>query len=445
MNKWIPGLDQLTGGAGEWRNWGRTASAFPSYVSRPGNIEDVVRTVERARERGGTVKALGAGHSFTEISAPRDVALAPDHQSGLVTVDVEAKRVTLRAGTRLYEVPALLEPYGLAMENLGDIDRQTLAGAISTGTHGTGLGFGGIATQVVGATLVSGTGEVVVVGEDDPRLKAVALGLGALGILVEVTLQCVDRFVLEATEAPLSLAETLGGFDERVHGVDHFEFYWFPGTAGTLTKTQTRRPGDHGRKPIGALRRFVDDTVVGTGALLAVCEAGRAVPALTPRLVSLATSLLSEHTEIDYSTNVLTTDRSVRFRETEWAVPLENTVAAFTELKAATEKHDWNLTFPVEVRVAAEDDLMLSTASGRRSGYIAAHRYVRDRPSDYFAEVERIMIEHGGRPHWGKMHTRTAEFFRAAYPRFDDFLAVRDELDPDRVFTNDHLDAVLGR
>lgn len=445
MNKWIPGLDQLTGKAGEWRNWARTASAFPSYVSRPATIEDVQRTVERARERGGTVKALGAGHSFTAISAPRDVALAPDHQGGLVTVDTSAKRVTLRAGTRLYDVPALLEPYGLAMRNLGDIDKQTLAGAISTGTHGTGLGFGGIATQVVGATLVSGTGEVVTVGEDDPRLPAVALGLGALGILVEVTLQCVDRFVLEATEAPMSLAETVDGFVERVRGVDHFEFFWFPGSKSTLTKSQIRRPGDYKRKPIGTVRRFLDDKVVGTGALLAVCEAGRAVPSLTPRLVSLATSMLSEHTEIDYSTNVLTTDRSVRFRETEWSVPLENTMPAFAALKAATERHDWNLTFPIEVRVAAADDLMLSTASGRQSGYIAAHRYVRDGPSDYFAEVERIMIEHGGRPHWGKMHTRTAEFFRGAYPRFDEFLAVRDELDPDRVFANDHLDAVLGR
>ncbi|WP_082756930.1 D-arabinono-1,4-lactone oxidase [Tsukamurella pulmonis] len=445
MNKWIPGLDQLTGKVGEWRNWGRTASAFPSYVSRPGSIEDVVRTVERARERGGTVKAVGAGHSFTAIAAPRDVALAPDHQGGLVTVDVAAKRVTLRAGTHLHEVPALLEPYGLAMANLGDIDRQTVAGAISTGTHGTGLAFGGIATQVVGATLVSGTGEVVTVGENDPRLQAVALGLGALGILVEVTLQCVDRFVLEATEAPLSLAETVDGFDERVRGVDHFEFFWFPGSDRTLTKSQIRRPGDYKRKPIGTVRRFVDDTVVGTGALLAVCEVGRAVPALTPRLVSLATSMLSEHTETDYSANVLTTERAVRFRETEWAVPLENTMAAFGELKAATDKRDWNLTFPIEVRVAAADDLMLSTASGRQSGYIAAHRYVRDAPSDYFDEVERIMIEHGGRPHWGKMHTRTAEFFRTAYPRFDEFLAVRDELDPDRVFANDHLDAVLGR
>ncbi|WP_040768929.1 D-arabinono-1,4-lactone oxidase [Tsukamurella sp. 1534] len=441
----MPGLDELTGRVGEWRNWGRTAVATPSYVSRPGSIENVVRTVERARERGGTVKALGAGHSFTAISAPRDVAISPQHLGGLVTVDVDRKRVTLRAGTRLYEVPALLEPYGLAMENLGDIDKQTIAGAISTGTHGTGLGFGGIATQVVGATLVSGTGDVVTIGEDDPRLAAVALGLGALGVLVEVTVQCVDRFVLENTEHRVPLAETVEGFISTVRERDHFEFFWFPGTDVALTKTLTRHPGDHKRAPVGAVRRFVDDGLIGNGALLAVCELGRAVPSLTPRLLSLATSVAGERKATDYSADVFATDRGVRFRETEWAVPLENTMSAFAAVRELTESRDWNLTFPIEVRTAAADDLMLSTASGRDVGYIAAHRYYRDKDREFFGEVERIMIDHDGRPHWGKMHTRTADYFRAAYPRFGEFLAVRDELDPDRVFANDYLDAVLGR
>ncbi|GAB3127963.1 D-arabinono-1,4-lactone oxidase [Tsukamurella serpentis] len=445
MNKWIPGLDELTGRPGQWRNWGRTASAFPSYVSRPASIEAVVRTIERARERGGTVKALGAGHSFTAISQPRDVALAPDHQSGLVSVDVERKRVTLRAGTRLHELPAILEPYGLAMENLGDIDRQTIAGAVSTGTHGTGLRFGGIATQVVGATVVTGTGAVLTVDEHDPRLQALALGLGALGVLVEVTLQCVDRFVLELVERPVPLARTLDEFGDTVRVQDHYEFFWFPGTEVTLTKTTTRHPGDHPRKPLGGARRFFEDRLIGNGALLAMCEVNRIAPPLAARMVDLATSLTGERTVVDYSTNVYTTERSVRFRETEWAVPLENTMAAFGEVRAAIAASDWDVAFPVEVRTARADDLMVSTASGREVGYIAAHQYVRDAPCDYFAEFERIMIDHGGRPHWGKMHTRTADFFAAAYPRFGEFRALRDVLDPDRVFANDYLDAVLGR
>lgn len=444
MNTWIPGIDELTGKPGQWRNWGRTVTARPSYVSRPGTIENVVKAIERARERGGTVKPVGAGHSFTAVAAPRDVAIAPDHQGGLETVDVERKRVTLRAGTRLFDVPGLLEPYALAMPNLGDIDRQTIAGAISTGTHGTGLGFGGVATQVVGATLVSGTGEIIRIGEDDPRLKAVALGIGALGVLVEVTVQCVDRFVLEAVESSAPLAETTEGFLETVRSADHFEFFWFPGTDIAVTKTTTRRPGDYKRRPLNPVRRFVDDQLVGNGALLGMCELGRARPGLTPRLVNIAAGLMGNRTVIDYSADVFTTERSVRFRETEWAVPLENTMDAFAALKAEIAQRDWNITFPIEVRAAAADDLLLSTASGRESGYIAAHRYVRDPEDDYFAEVERIMIDHGGRPHWGKMHTRTADFFRRAYPRFGDFLAVRDELDPDRVFANDYLDAVLG-
>ncbi|GAA4388240.1 D-arabinono-1,4-lactone oxidase [Tsukamurella soli] len=443
--RWLPSLEQLTARGGEWRNWGRTQSAFPSYTARPGTIAEVAAAVRRAAERGGTLKALGAGHSFTAVSAPRDVALSPEHLRGLVAVDAGAKRVTLRAGTRLFEVPAILAPHGLAMPNLGDIDRQTVAGAISTGTHGTGLAFGGLATQVVGATLVDGAGDVITVGDGDPRLAGVALGLGALGVLVEVTLQCVEAFVLDALEAPQPLDEVIDGFLDTVRATDHYEFYWFPGTDVALTKTNTRHPGSHRTEPLSPAKRLIDDRVVGNEALRAMSELGRAVPAFTPGLVRFAAGATGNRRFSDVSTGVFTTRRTVRFRESEWAVPLAQTMDAFAALRSLVAQHDWNITFPIEVRAAAADELMLSTAAGRESGYIAVHRYYRDADTEYFREVEALMLSFGGRPHWGKMHTRDADFFRAAYPRFGEFLALREQFDPHRVFANDYLDSVLGK
>ncbi len=445
MTRWLPPLEQLTGRAGEWRNWGRTQSAQPQYTARPGTIDEVAAVVRRAVERGGTVKALGSGHSFTGVSRPRDVALSPENLRGLIAVDAGTKRVTLRAGTRLFEVPALLAPHSLAMPNLGDIDRQTVAGAISTGTHGTGLAFGGLATQVVGATLVDGTGSVITIGDDDPRLPGVALGLGALGVLVEVTLQCVDAFVLDALEVPLPLDEVTGGFLETVRSTDHHEFYWFPGTDVALTKTNTRHPASYRTRPLSPARRLIDDRIVGNEALRAMCELGRAVPGVTPGLVRFAAGATGDRRFSDVSTGVFTTRRTVRFRESEWAVPLDRTMEAFDALRALVTEHDWNITFPIEVRAAAADDLMLSTAGGRESGYIAVHRYYRDTDTDYFRETEQLMLSFGGRPHWGKMHTREAPFFREAYPRFGEFLSLRDTLDPHRVFANDYLEAVLGQ
>ncbi|WP_420795431.1 D-arabinono-1,4-lactone oxidase [Gordonia polyisoprenivorans] len=430
-----------------WRNWGGTAQCTPDAVHSPARIDDVVALVERAAQTHSTVKAVGAGHSFSPI------AVAPQHQldmsglRGLVDVDVAARRVTLRAGTHLHELPALLGEHGLAMTNLGDVDRQTISGATSTGTHGTGIAFGGISTQIVGATLVSGTGEVVTVSEDDPDLAAVALGLGALGILVDLTMQCVPAFSIRAEEYPLDADDAIDGFLERVETQDHHEFYWFPHTNCALAKTNTRLDGLVEPSGTGAVRRYIDDEILSNRVYGAVCALGSRLPAVVPAMSQLSGRVLSARTFTDRSDTVFVSSRTVRFREMEYAVPLEATPSALHELRKMIDRKRYRVSFPVEVRAAAGDDLMLSTASGGPRGYIAVHRYHHDDPADsaaYFADAEAIMTAHGGRPHWGKMHTRDAEYLRSVYPRFDEFLAVRDRFDPDRVFTNPYLHQVLG-
>lgn len=429
-----------------WRNWARTEKSRPVLEVAPRTIEQVVLAVQRARETGHAVKPIGASHSFTAIGATDGVRLSMEGLRGLVDVDLERGRVTLWAGTHLWELPSILDPLGLALENMGDIDRQTISGATSTGTHGTGLGLGGLSTRIVGATLVAGTGEIIDIDEDQSAelLPAVALGLGALGVLLTVTIQCVPSFLLHAVEAPAPYEEVLENYVELNRAADHFEFYWFPHTESTRTKTNTRLPIESGANPLGKVSRFVDEEVVNNAMLAAVVGFERFVPSTTPSINRAIESISSSRDYCDVSHRVFVTNRRVRFREMEYALPFETVPTALRELRDLIERKDYRISFPVEVRAAAADDLLLSTAHGRESGYIAVHRYSRDPDHEYFREAEAVLKAHDGRPHWGKMHTRDAESLRQTYPKFDEFLAIRNRLDPDRVFANPYLDRVLG-
>ena len=436
----------MTASGGVWRNWGRSESIRPQRVERPASAEAVQRAVAAAAKQGMRVKAIGAGHSFTGIAAAPGVQLDLEALSGVLDVDLERGRVRLAAGTHLHQLPRLLRPYGLALENMGDIDRQTIAGATSTGTHGTGGSFGGLATQIVGVTLVTGTGEVLTIDETQNAelLPAARLGLGALGVIVDLTIQCVPAYLLKAVERPEPLQQVLEGYLERSASEDHFEFYWFPHTETGLTKTNTRLPLTEARAPLSAMGRWVDDELLANGVYRGVCALGTVVPAIVPPFSRLAQKLTGNRDFTDRSPEVFVTNRTVRFREMEYALPRAAVPDALAEVKALIERNGWRISFPVEVRSAAADDNWLSTAYGRESGYIAVHRYYREDPTAYFTAVERIMMAHDGRPHWGKMHFRDAASLRETYPRFDDFLAVRDRLDPARLFTNAYHTRVLG-
>jgi L-gulono-1,4-lactone dehydrogenase len=280
--------------------------------------------------------------------------------------------------------------------------------------------------------------------ENADLLPAVALGLGALGILVEVTLQCVPAFLLHAVERPEDLGEVLEALDARVAASDHFEFYWFPHTDRAMTKTNTRLPESAVRHPLPRVGKWVDDVVVGNVLHQVACSVARAVPPTVPAISRASVRLWGDREFTDQSHRVFTTERSVRFREMEYALPAEMVRPAFEAVRTLVAERGWRISFPVEVRFAAADDLWLSTAHGRASGYIAVHRYWREDPTEYFEAVEHIMLAHGGRPHWGKMHTMDAAHLRERYPRFGDFVALRERLDPDRMFRNRHLDRVLG-
>jgi FAD-linked oxidoreductase len=429
-----------------WRNWGRSAAAAPVHVARPTSVDEVVALVRTAAERGLAVKVVGAGHSFTDIAATQGVLIHLDGLQGVLAVDAERKRVRVAAGTRLWQLGPALWEHGLALENMGDIDRQSIAGAISTGTHGTGLRFGGLATQITAATVVTGRGEIVRIDEQHrpDLLPAARLGLGALGILVEVELQCVERFLLRSVDHPAPFDEVLDGWEERTREADHFEFYWWPHTDLAMTQTKTRLPADTPYDPPHRLTLWAERRLLENEALRVQQAVGHAIPRLVPSLSRFATTVYGDGERTGVSYEIYASPRLVRFRESEYAIPLDALPQALRDVRGLVERHGWRISFPVEVRAAAPDGNWMSTAYGRPSAYIAVHRYFRDDPTDYFRAFDALMRTYDGRPHWGKMHFREAADLRPAYPRFDDFLGVREELDPDRRFANRYLDRVLG-
>jgi L-gulonolactone oxidase len=429
-----------------WRNWAGNQRCRPAAVCAPATTAELSDAVRRAAEQGLRVKPVGTGHSFTSIAVTDGVQLRPDRLTGLLDADPATGLATFRAGTQLRDVPALLAPHGLAMENLGDIDVQTIAGAISTGTHGTGARYGGLATQVAALTLVQADGSVVSCSSSErPELFAAArVGLGAFGVLATVTLACRPAFVLHADERPMPLAEVLERFDELADGNDHFELYWFPHTDVALTKRNNRLPAGTPAKPLPGWKSSLDDVVLSNGVFELTNRLAHRAPATVPTLNRAAARALGARRYSDASHRVFTTPRRVRFREMEYAVPRERAVTVLREIRALIERRGWRVSFPIEVRVAAADDIWLSTAYRRDSAYIAVHQYHRIPGDEYFHGVEDIASAVDGRPHWGKLHFLDARALAARYPRFEKAAALRDRLDPEGRFANAYLDTVFG-
>lgn len=440
-------------GRTRFRNWAGHVHAHPHTFASPTSAGELSTLVAAAAEDGQRIRVVGAGHSFTPVAAGDDVMISLDELSGIVSADPASGRVRFHAGTRLRDIPALLAPFGLAQANQGDVNPQSLAGAISTSTHGTGLGFTGFAGTVTGLSLMGPDGTVreLSAATDTEVFDLARVSLGVLGVITEVEVQCVPAFDLIAEEAVTGFDELLDGLDERMRTADHFEFYWFPHTERALTKTNTRVPV--GAEPPDRLAEagvrspvltVLDKEIVENGALRVAVELGARYPRLVPAINRLAQSAVSDRTYRAPGHDVFVTPRRVRFNEMEYALPFAAGAAAIAEIRDAIDRRGLRISFPLEVRAAAADDVPLSTATGRETMYIAVHRFFKEDCTEYFRLVEDILTGHGGRPHWGKIHTLGADELRGLYPRFDDFCALRSRLDPEAVFGNRFTDALFG-
>ena len=429
----------------------------------PRSTHEVADEVRKAAADGLTVRMAGTGHSFTPVAATDGVLLHPGGMTSIRSVDAAAGLVTVEAGCPLRVLNASLLARGLSLANMGDIQVQTVAGATQTGTHGTGRDIGGMAAQVAGLELVLADGTVVTCSADSPPaaaplatappaapppattpglFDAARVGLGALGVVTAVTFRVVPAFLLEAREEPMQWSEVISRLDELTSENEHFEFYWFPHTEGCLTKRNNRSPGPP--RPLPRYRYLLDDEFLSNTVFGATCRLGHAFPGVITTVNGLASKALGSRGYVDAAYRVFTSPRRVRFKEQEYAIPRESLADVLAEIRALFARRDWRISFPIEVRVTPGDDLWLSTAYGRSSAYIAIHVFHASPHQEYFRDVEAVMTAVAGRPHWGKMHTRSAEYLRQAYPKHGDFVALRDELDPERRFGNPYLTQVLG-
>ncbi len=427
-----------------WRNWAGDQRCTPARVGSPGSSQELSHAVGDAAASGLGVRVVGAGHSFSDIALSDGALLSLGRMDRVLDADRSSGLVRVQAGITIRALSAELDRYGLAMENLGDIDVQSIAGAISTATHGTGARLRNISSQVAELALVLADGSTLVCSEDrEPEVfRAARVGLGSLGAIAEVTLRCVPAFTLRGVDEPAPLDRVLASFEERALGNDHFEFFVFPHADVALTRTNNRTAEP--ARPRGHVAAYANDVLLTNHAFGAICRVGRRAPSRIPQLNRLVTRLAGSSTRVERSASIFASPRLVRFTEMEYALPRERTAQAVAEVLQLVEREGFRVPFPIEVRTVARDDAMLSTAGGRDSGFVAVHMFEGMEWEPYFRAVEALMDRFDGRPHWGKRHFQTAATLRGRYPEWDAFQRVRARLDPHGVFANRWTDRVLG-
>jgi L-gulonolactone oxidase len=427
-----------------WRNWAGDQVCTPFERLRPRSREELAEAIGAAGAAGRTVSIAGSGHSFTEAAMTDGTMIDAGAFSGVIEADRSSGLVKVGGGTVLADLNEDLHRLGLAMENLGDIDGQTIAGAIATGTHGTGAKLRNISSQVEAMELVLGDGsqrELSAAGET-ALLQAARVGIGALGAVTAVTLRCVPAFTLHRVDTPCPREEVFDAFQQRADAHDHFELFTFPYADSALVLERNHTDGPP--RPRGKAAAFLNDVVLENWALEAISAAGKLFPRGIPSFSRLAAWLASGSKSTDRSDRIFANERRVRFTEMEYGVPREHGPEAARRVIEWVRSNRYPVFFPIEMRVTAADDALLSPSYERDTAYIAVHQYRGMEWRPYFEAVEAIMNEYGGRPHWGKRHFQTAATLPERYPCWADFQAARDELDPNRVFGNEYAQRVLG-
>ncbi len=430
--------------AKEWTNWAGDQRCRPARIEVPSGRGDLMESVERAVDDGLPVRAAGAGHSFTDAACTGGLMLDLSRLNRVLDVDQGAGLVRVEGGIGLRELNETIWGYGLALENLGDIDRQSVAGAVSTATHGTGSRFRNLSSLIAAVELVLPDGTMVEFSQasDPDELRAARVSLGALGVIATMTLRTVPAFTIRRVDSQIALEEAIDRIDDLADGSDHFEFYVFPHTDRALLR-QSERTDDE-PKPRNRAIEYGTEVMIENWVFGAVSRMGRRSPSRVPALSRFVSSKIGNSTKQDRSYRVYASQRRVRFTEMEYAIPRRNAAEAIGRVLDAAERSDPPVGFPIEVRFVAADDAMLSPAHERDTCYVAVHQYEGVPWEGYFRSVEGVMEDYGGRPHWGKRHFQTAATLAERYPRWGDFAALRARLDPEGSFRNAYTDRVLG-
>lgn len=387
---------------GEWQNWSGSQQHQVTRFEQPNEEADLLNLLEKAQHEGKVVRPAGTSHSFVPFWTD-DYIVSLDNMKGLIDVDADAMQATFRAGTKLHELGEPLWSHGLSMINMGDIDRQSIAGAVGTGTHGTGPTLKNISSQLTRIKLAKADGELLEIDkESNPELfRAAQVSMGSLGIFVEVTLQLMPAYYLHERNWSATVDECSDQLDELIRENRHFEFFWDPGSDTCAMKTLN----------------FTD-------------RQETCVPA--------------EGEEIGPSYHIIPSIRDMKFNEIEFSVPADVGWDCFLDVRALMQSAFPKVRWPVEYRTLAADDMLISSASERETVTISAHQGVNYPFEEFFLAVENVFRRYGGRPHWGKVHTHQADELRRLYPHFDRFCEIRRHLDPEGRFLNPWLRGIFG-
>jgi FAD/FMN-containing dehydrogenase len=394
----------------EWSNWSGSVTCRPQQLLTPDSEGEVEAIVRRAADGGQVVRVTGTGHSFTPLCATDDVLLSLDNLKGIESVDAQRRRAWIRAGSKIHDLGGPLAEHGLALENQGDVDVQAIAGAVSTGTHGTGPTLGSISTQVVGLRIVTDGGEIIHCSADRDRdtFRAAQVSLGSLGVITALEMQLLPLYKLHEQCRREPLDDCLASLEARSRANRHFEFFWYSADDAAFTKTLN--PTEL------APMSTVDESLIGGTSLGSV-----------------------ERDRVDYSWRIFPTVRENRFNEMEFSVPAERGVECFLEVRDLMRRKHTSITWPIEYRTQAADDILISAASGRPTVAISIHQGNKLPHAEFFADAEVIFRRHQGRPHWAKMHSLGCRDLKELYPEWSRFQAVRTRLDPRGRFLNEHL------
>lgn len=434
-----------------WSNWSGWIKAWPKGLAAPSTEEEVT---EALRTAVSPIRVAGRGHSFTPLVESSGTIMTLWGLRGVVDHDEAAQTARIKAGTTIQDLGPELFERGLALINQGDIDRQALAGAVGTGTHGTGGTLGSISAAVQGFRLATASGEIIScnAAENTDVFDAGRVSFGSLGVMTEITMQCRPIYALEEAGGRMPIAEALSRATELRDANRHFEFFWFPFADHALVKIlkeTDKEPRPRRRRPDGEMAR--DDKT-----MMWACEISRLLPFMRGPIQKFMTSASGsrysggsnengeQKTKVRWSHDAFPSDRNVRFNEMEYAVPAEKGPDCIREVGEHMRKCGVNFLFPLEFRYVAADDAWLSPFYGRDSVTISVHQYHRQPYKALFAGVEDIFRRYEGRPHWGKLHTLTAPDFEVLYPKWDEFRGLRRRLDPTGKFLNTHLKSIFG-
>lgn len=428
---------------GRWSNWSGGVVCKPKEVVAP---KDEVALAAAVRQGRGPVRVPGTGHSFTPLNATDGTLIDLSAFGGLRGFDPDKNIATLGAATRLWEIGPLLHPFGRALKNMGDIDRQTLGGVVGTGTHGTGVTLGSLSSQVAGFRLLLASGEILHCSDTENQtiFAAGRTSMGSLGVMIDIAMNVRPAYKLVEKNFLLPIDELWEKLDGLVRDNRHFEFFWFPYSDLAVCKTlnESSEPAPEPRAA-QALRDRGEKGGADTHIFMLINEALPFAPFALRTAHKLFSNSMSGAAKVRWSHEIFPSPRTVRFNEMEYAIPFERGPDTIRKIVDEIRKRRINTGFPIEYRTVAPDDVWLSPFYQRKSATIAVHQYFRVNTAGLFDMCESIFRSVDGRPHWGKRHTRTREEFEELYPRFGEFNVLRRKLDPEGKFLNPHLRTIF--